>query len=517
MKNVFKKFGIVPLCMMVMCAYTVPAFAEDELAPVDENTASELVNDDAQDEPLAKDASEAETVETPALQAGEQLPPDETPDGVPVDENTFPDKNFRAYVSEYVDIDETHGYLSDDEIAAVEEMNLVSEDIDSIKGVQIFTNLVELDIANNNVKSMDLSQNVKLKRLDCSKNYLTELDLSSNTELVKLAASKNKLKALNLSANSKLRDLRCSRNMIETLDLSNNEALESVACDNNVIEELTFGNMKALESLDCSDNELEQIDLTSAKYLEKLDCSGNPLTTLDLSGNGAIAELKCYENKITSLDLTKNPKLRIVDLGGNRLKTIKLAEGVSLDEEESWVSARTVYVGSKINLKYSYCFPYCEAEYVANGTARKPAVTVVIGNTTLRAGVDYDVNYVDNVKVGYAQAIIVGKGDYTGSTYAYFLIKPAKAAVSKITTGKKYMTVKMSTKPSGKYATHYQIAYKVKGTKTWKYTSTTAQTKKITGLKKGKKYVVTVRAYVPEGDGKISGAWSTQKTSGKIK
>ncbi|MBQ0079016.1 MAG: hypothetical protein KBS66_03860, partial [Eubacterium sp.] len=403
------------------------------------------------------------------------------------------------------------------EIAAVEEISVVNEDIDSIQGVEIFTNLVELDIENNNVKSMDLGKNVKLQRLDCSKNYLTELDLSKNTELVRLAANKNKLKALNLSANSKLRDLRCSRNMIETLDLSNNEALESVACDNNVIEELTFGNMKALESLDCSDNELEQFDVTSAKYLETLDCSDNPLTVLDLSGNTAPAKLTCYDNKLTSVDLTKNSKLKICDLGGNRLKTVNLAASVSLDEEESWLSAQTVYFGDKISLKYSYCFALCDAEYVANGTPRKPAVEVTLGKQTLKAGVDYDVNYANNVKVGYAQAIVVGKGDYTGSTMAYFLIKPAKAAVSKITTGKKYMTVKMSTKPSGKYATHYQIAYKVKGTKTWKYTSTTAQTKKITGLKKGKKYVVTVRAYVPYDDSKISGAWSTQKTSGKIK
>ena len=79
------------------------------------------------------------------------------------------------------------------------------------------------------------------------------------------------------------------------------------------------------------------------------------------------------------------------------------------------------------------------------------------------------------------------------------------------------MTVKMTTKPSSKGASTYQIYYKQKGTKTWKKTTTTAQSKTIKSLKKGKQYYIKVRAYKTVNGSKYYGAWSTTKLSKKVK
>lgn len=100
---------------------------------------------------------------------------------------------------------------------------------------------------------------------------------------------------------------------------------------------------------------------------------------------------------------------------------------------------------------------------------------------------------------------------------ANYVRVPYKAAISSVSTGKRKMTVKMTTPASSKKAKAYQIAYKRKGTKTWKYVTTTSQKKTISKLKKGKKYYVKVRARNMGKHAIAYGAWSKTKLSKKIK
>lgn len=94
---------------------------------------------------------------------------------------------------------------------------------------------------------------------------------------------------------------------------------------------------------------------------------------------------------------------------------------------------------------------------------------------------------------------------------------PKKATIKSLTSGTSKLTVKMSGKPSAIGGATYKIGYKMKGTSTWKYTTTTSASKTISKLKKGKRYYVKVRAYKKVGTEKIYGAWSASKLSGTIK
>ena len=75
----------------------------------------------------------------------------------------------------------------------------------------------------------------------------------------------------------------------------------------------------------------------------------------------------------------------------------------------------------------------------------------------------------------------------------------------------------MSGKASTTGGSTYKIYYKQKGTKKWKTTTTTAQTKTVKKLKKGKKYYVKVRAYKKVSGKTYYGAYSSTKLSKKIK
>ncbi|MDO4501996.1 MAG: fibronectin type III domain-containing protein [Coriobacteriia bacterium] len=136
----------------------------------------------------------------------------------------------------------------------------------------------------------------------------------------------------------------------------------------------------------------------------------------------------------------------------------------------------------------------------------------------LLKGVDYDVVYPAGRKaVGKYTVSVKLKGRFAGSGSARFTIKPATASVKSLTAGKRTLKVAASCRPSAKGAAAYKIAYRLKGSKTWKYVSTTAQSKVIKSLKKGRQYYVKVRAYKKVGGVTHYGSWSKTKLSKKVK
>ena len=102
--------------------------------------------------------------------------------GIAIDETNFPDEYFRLYVSLNLDTD-GNDYLSDTEIAAAKKIEGGMKNIYTLKGIEFFTELTELECYYNHLTELDLSKNTKLTYLDCSYNQLTKLDLSKNTLL----------------------------------------------------------------------------------------------------------------------------------------------------------------------------------------------------------------------------------------------------------------------------------------------------------------------------------------------
>ena len=120
--------------------------------------------------------------------------------------------------------------------------------------------------------------------------------------------------------------------------------------------------------------------------------------------------------------------------------------------------------------------------------------------------------------VGTAKVIIEGKGSgYKGSIVKYYTINPKRAAVSTVKAARRKMTVRAKTKVGKTGGSHYQIRYRMKGSKKWKLAKTAKQTITIRKLKKGKKYQVQIRAYTKTDGKTYYGAWSTVKTSRAIK
>ena len=222
--------------------------------------------------------------------------------GVAIDNNNFPDANFRTIVEGF-DTNKDDS-LSDTEIAAVEEIDCYDKGISNLKGIEYFTALRSLNCGYNQLTALDVSKNTTLTKLYCKNNQLTVLDVSKNTALTYLRCNRNQLTSLDVSKNTALTKLYCSTNQLTSLDVSKNTALTKLDCYNNQLTSLDVSKNTALTGLNCGYNQLTALDVSKNTALTWLGCAGNQLTALDVSKNTALTELDCNKNQLTSLDVS---------------------------------------------------------------------------------------------------------------------------------------------------------------------------------------------------------------------
>lgn len=163
---------------------------------------------------------------------------DPSSDAIAIDETNFPDYWFRQEVGGF-DTDEDQ-YLSTAEIAEVTEIRYGGL-MESLKGIEFFTELETLDIGNCPITELDLSKNTKLKYLQCYDCQLTgTLDLSKNTMLESLDCWNNQLEEINVSQCGELGWIRCYNNRLTSLDLSSSPKMYYIECYGNQIQGKDF-------------------------------------------------------------------------------------------------------------------------------------------------------------------------------------------------------------------------------------------------------------------------------------
>lgn len=246
---------------------------------------------------------------------------------LPINEENFPDEEFRKYVI-HIDLDR-NGTLSQREIDSETQISqLGTPGVRNYKGIEYFTNLRILRVSTT-TEELDLSKNTKLEylqiyncetltHLDINTNLkelrmervgLTNLDISKLVELEHLWVVDMPLKSLDVSQNTKLTWLFCRGCQLSSLDVSQNAQLEELSCPDNLIKSLELGEKAKLIDMDCSKNQLTSLDVSKCPKLEALWCSDNQLASLDVSQNKELMEVVCYNNNITTFDLANNDNL----------------------------------------------------------------------------------------------------------------------------------------------------------------------------------------------------------------
>lgn len=265
----------------------------------------------------------------------------------------IPDSNFEQALIDYgYDSGGLDGVVLTGNIDTVTQIILFNLSIIDLSGIEDFAALTYLYCSDNQLTTLDISQNSALTYLNCMSNQLATLDLSQNITLTDLNCSGNQLETLDLSQNTALTDLdyagnqvttldisqntgltylNCQNNQITTLDVSQNTALAYLVCQNNSLTTLNVSQNTALTKLYCYNNQLNNLDVSQNTALTTLSCFSNQLTNLDVSQNGALTDLQCLNNQLTTLDMTQNTALTVLNCSNNQLTCLNVKNGTNIN------------------------------------------------------------------------------------------------------------------------------------------------------------------------------------------
>ena len=211
----------------------------------------------------------------------------------------IPDPNFeQSLIDQGIDTNGLTGNILLSDAEAATSLNVSNRAIENATGLKAFTNIESLNISDNSLTEIDLTENTSLTSIDVSGNALAELFISSGNKLIELYASGNGLTQVNLRDLSNLEKLDISGNIFESLDLSEFRYLGEIDVSNNNLTglDLRNGNNTAITLMDATNNPFLQcigvddssnipsgwsIDLTSS-YTNSGDCDAPTVITKDI-------------------------------------------------------------------------------------------------------------------------------------------------------------------------------------------------------------------------------------------
>lgn len=250
----------------------------------------------------------------------------------------IPDDNFRSYLEMRMGVKPGAPYSRHEAAEKSKRFNinyyLLPKPISSLKGIEYFTGVTNLDIRKTNVTKLDISALEKLTYLDIRenqlrsvtlpyaeklrqiniiKNQIETIDLTNAPGLSIFQSTQNRLRTIDTSNNSQLSFFDVSFNNLQTIDLSHNTQLKQVAINDNPLSEVILPASAPISSLILSNTKLERLpDLSSLTTLSRFDYRGNfihpddltVLTELEdqigkaaISQNGAIGSGVAYDSR----------------------------------------------------------------------------------------------------------------------------------------------------------------------------------------------------------------------------
>ena len=260
----------------------------------------------------------------------------------------FEDKTLADWMLANWDKD-SDGLISFEEAALVTKIDIRSDDVKSLKGLEYLPNLDTVrcrglscgpEGGSGTLASVDFGANHHVTCLDLSNNHIESMILSGTSSLSSLVLSGNvelKTETLTYSLVS-LRDLRSlditgCRNL--TPDLSLFPSLEEFRYDSRSgikDNEKLFRQKSDLRRLYAGDALKDGDKIYLLSDLEVLDCAGSPVHTLNLRYNVKLRSLNLDGcDGISFLDLNTNHELSELHCMFKGLSRLELLEGHEID------------------------------------------------------------------------------------------------------------------------------------------------------------------------------------------
>ena len=115
--------------------------------------------------------------------------------------------------------------VTKEELESITVLKCNESNISNVKGLELLTNVSDLNLSDNNISSINLAANTKITNLLLSNNKLSSIDLTKNTAIENLYLNGNNLSSIDLSKNANLLVLNINNNKLNSLNLENNHKL----------------------------------------------------------------------------------------------------------------------------------------------------------------------------------------------------------------------------------------------------------------------------------------------------
>lgn len=198
----------------------------------------------------------------------------------------IPDINFEnRLIWLGIDSGSPDGQVLTANCTGITSLHVWNENISDLTGIEAFTSLEELFCFDNNLTSLNVSQNTNLNKLQCHNNSISSLNVSNNPLITSLYINGNGMTSLTGLQNlTGLLTFICVDNLLTTLDVSQNTSMTTFMCVNNSLTELDLSNNVALTAFNCMDNNLNCLNMKNG--------NNSSLTTFLATGN---SNLTCIE------------------------------------------------------------------------------------------------------------------------------------------------------------------------------------------------------------------------------
>lgn len=131
---------------------------------------------------------------------------------------------------------ELDGFVLTENIEDVTSLVLNEQGISDISGIEDFTSLENLWINDNELVSLPISTNGRLKFIFADFNQITNINIAALSDLEKVSLINNQLASINVSNNFELELLVVPGNQLEELDVSANPVLFTLSVVNNPLD-----------------------------------------------------------------------------------------------------------------------------------------------------------------------------------------------------------------------------------------------------------------------------------------
>ena len=216
----------------------------------------------------------------------------------------IPDVNFeQRLINLGLDTGTPDGSIPTANISAISSLVIHSSSITDLTGIEDFIALTFLDCHNNQLTTLDFTQNTALEVLTCYNNQLTSINLTQNTALAFLDCHTNQLTILDVSQNTALTELNCGDNQLICLNAKNGN-------NNNFTLFVSNNN----PNLNCI--EVDNVAYANANW-NIIDTA----SSFNTSCTSSCSPVSINEHSLSSLNIYPNPTSGFINIDSEETKS----------------------------------------------------------------------------------------------------------------------------------------------------------------------------------------------------